>query len=80
MPAQVHIYISQVVNSYIGVQGGYDMPTFIVLVNAAWGTIINFKGESAAGRHPQPYQYQLPHSEAQESQCGHRITAGLYIT
>jgi len=28
MPAQVHIYISKVINSYIGVQGGYDMPTF----------------------------------------------------
>jgi len=46
MLAQVHIYISKVVNSYIGMQGGYDMPTFIVPVNAAWGTIINFKGKS----------------------------------
>jgi len=35
MPAQVHTYISKVVNSYIGMQGGYDMPTFIVLVDAA---------------------------------------------
>jgi len=46
MPAQVHIYTSEVVNSYIVMQGGYDMPTFIVLVNAAWGTIVNFKGKS----------------------------------
>jgi len=45
MPVQVHIDISKVVNSYIGVQGGYDMPTFIVPVNAAWGTIVNFKGK-----------------------------------
>jgi len=35
MPVQIHIYISKVVNSYIGVQGGYDMPTFIVLVDGA---------------------------------------------
>jgi len=34
MPAQVHIYISKVVNSYIGMQGSYDMPTFIVPVDA----------------------------------------------
>jgi len=27
-------------------QGGYDMPTFIVLVYAAQGTIANFKGKS----------------------------------
>jgi len=33
-------------NSYIGMQGGYDMPTFIVLVDAAQGTIVNFKGKS----------------------------------
>jgi len=46
MLAQVHISISKVVNSYIGVQGSYDMPTFIVLVNAAWGTIVNFKCKS----------------------------------
>jgi hypothetical protein len=46
MPVQVHIYISKVVNSYIGVQGGYDMPTFIVPVDAAWGTIVKFKGKS----------------------------------
>jgi hypothetical protein len=46
MPAQVHIYISEVVNSYLGVQGGYDMPTYIVPVNTARGTIVNFKGES----------------------------------
>jgi len=42
MPVQVHIYISEIVNSYIGVQGGYDMPTFIVPVNATWGTVVNF--------------------------------------
>ena len=30
MPAQVHVYISEVVNSYIGVLGGYDQPTFVV--------------------------------------------------
>jgi len=30
MPAQIHIYISEVVNNYIGMQGVYDMPTFIV--------------------------------------------------
>ena len=46
MPAQVHIYISEVVNNYIGVQGGYDMPTYIVPVDAARGTIVKFKGES----------------------------------
>jgi len=48
MHAQVHIYIyiSDIVNSYIGMQGGYDMPTFIVPVNAAQGHIVNFKGES----------------------------------
>jgi len=46
MPVQVHIYISEVVNSYLGVQGGYDMPTYIVPVDAARGTIVNFKGKS----------------------------------
>jgi len=46
MPMQVHIYISEVVNNYIGVQGRYDMPTFIVLVNATWGTIVNFRSGS----------------------------------
>jgi len=46
MPAQAHIYISKVVNSYIGVQGGYDMPTFIVPVDGAWGTIVNFRSEN----------------------------------
>jgi hypothetical protein len=46
MPAQVHIYISQVVNSYIGVQGGYDRPTFIVPVDGARGTIVNFRSEN----------------------------------
>jgi len=46
MPAQVHIYISEVINKYIGTQGGYNMPTFIVPVNAAQGTIVKFKGES----------------------------------
>jgi len=35
MPAQVHIYISKVINSYIRMQGGYGMPTFIVPVDAA---------------------------------------------
>jgi len=39
MPAQVHIYISKVVNSYIGIQGGYDMPTFIVPVDGAWALL-----------------------------------------
>jgi len=28
------------------VQGGYDMPTFIVLVNGAWGTIFNFRSKN----------------------------------
>jgi len=46
MPAQVHIYISKVVNSYIGVQGSYDMPTFIVPVDGAQGTIINFRSKN----------------------------------
>jgi len=46
MPAQVHIYISEVINSYIGVQGGYDMPTFIVPVNAAQGTVVNFRSKN----------------------------------
>jgi len=46
MPAQVHIYISEVVNNYIGMQGGYDMPTFIVPVNGAWGTIVNFRSKN----------------------------------
>jgi len=46
MPAQVHIYISEVVNNYIGVQGGYDMPSFIVPVDSAWGTIVNFRSEN----------------------------------
>jgi len=35
MPTLMHIYISKVVNSYIGVQGGYDMPKFIVPVDGA---------------------------------------------
>jgi len=38
-----YIYISEEVNSYLGMQGGYDMPTFIITVDAARGTIINFK-------------------------------------
>jgi len=46
MPTQVHIYISKVVNSYIGVQGGYDMPTFIVPVDGARGTIVNFRSKN----------------------------------
>jgi len=46
MPAQVHIYISEVVNSYIGIQGGYDMPTFIVPVDGARGTIVNFRSKN----------------------------------
>jgi len=46
MPAQVHIYISKVVNNYIGVQGGYDMPTFIVPVDGASGTIVNFRSKN----------------------------------
>jgi len=45
MPMQV-IYISKVINSYIGVQGGYDMPTFIVPANAAWGIIVNFRSKN----------------------------------
>jgi len=46
MPAQVHIYISEVVSSYIGIQGSYDMPTFIVPVNGARGTIVNFRSKN----------------------------------
>jgi len=46
MPSQTHTYISKVVNSYIGVQGGYDMPTFIVPVNAARGSIVNFRSKN----------------------------------
>jgi hypothetical protein len=46
MPVQVHIYISEATNSYIGVQGGYDMPTFIVPVNAAQGTVVNFRSKN----------------------------------
>jgi len=46
MPAQVHIYIPKVINSYIGVQGGYDMPTFIVPANAAQGTVVNFRSKN----------------------------------
>jgi len=46
MPAQVHIYISEVVNSYIGVKGGYDMPTFIIPINGARGTIVNFRSKN----------------------------------
>jgi len=46
MPMQIHIYISKVVNSYIGVQGGYDMPMYIVPVNAARGTIVNFRSKN----------------------------------
>jgi len=46
MPAQIHIYISKVVNSYIGMQGGYDMPTFIVPVHATQGTIVNFRSKN----------------------------------
>jgi len=46
MPAQVHIYISEVINNYIGVQGGYDMPTFIVPVDGAWGTTVNFRSKN----------------------------------
>jgi len=46
MPVQVHIYISKVVNSYIGVQGSYDMPTFIVPIDGAWGTIVNFRSKN----------------------------------
>jgi len=45
MPVQVHIYISKVVNNYIGVQGGYDMPTFLVPVDAAC-TIVNIRSGS----------------------------------
>jgi len=43
---QVHIYISEVVNSYISVQGGYDRPTFIVPINGARGTIVNFRSKN----------------------------------
>jgi len=46
MPAQVHIYISEVVNSYIGIQGGYDIPTFIVPVDVARGTTVNFRSKN----------------------------------
>jgi len=46
IPAQIHIYISEVFNSYIGVQGGYDMPTYIVPVDATQGTIVNFRSEN----------------------------------
>jgi len=46
MPAWVYIYISKVVNNYIGMQGGYDMPTFIVPVDSTWGTIVNFRSEN----------------------------------
>jgi len=46
MPAQVHTYISEVVNNYIGVQGSYDMPTFIVPVDGAQGTIVNFRSKN----------------------------------
>jgi len=46
MPTQLHIYISKVVNNYIGVQGGYNMPTFIVPVDASWGTIVNFRSKN----------------------------------
>jgi len=46
MPTQVHIYISEVVNNYIGVQGGYDRPTFIVPVDGARGTIVNFRSKN----------------------------------
>jgi len=46
MPTQVHIYISEVVNSYIGIQGGYDMPTFIVPIEGARGTIVNFRSKN----------------------------------
>jgi len=33
-----------VVNSYLEVQGGYNMPTFIVPVDAPQGTIFKFTG------------------------------------
>jgi len=46
MPMQVHIYISKVVNNYIGMQGGYDMPTFRVPVNSTQGTIFNFRSKN----------------------------------
>jgi len=46
MATQIHIYIFKVVNSYIGVQGGYDRPTFIVPVDSARGTIVNFRSEN----------------------------------
>jgi len=46
MPMQIHIYISEVVNNYIGMQGGYDMPTFIVPIDGAWGTIINLRSKN----------------------------------
>jgi len=46
MPVQVHIYISKVINNYIGMQGGYDMPSFIVPVDATWGTIVNFRSKN----------------------------------
>jgi len=45
-PMQVHIYISEGVNNYIGVQGGYDMPTFIVPVDAPWITLVNFRSKN----------------------------------
>jgi len=51
MPAQVHIYISKVVNNYIGIQGGYDMPTFIVPVDATWGTIVKFRSKNNYSQH-----------------------------
>jgi len=46
IPVQVHISISKVVNNYIRVQGGYDMPTFIVPVDTTQGTIVNFRSEN----------------------------------
>jgi len=51
MPTQVHIYISKVVNNYIGIQGGYDMPTYIVPINGGWGTIVNFRSKNNYMQH-----------------------------
>jgi len=59
------------------VQGGYDMPTFIVLVDAAWGAIVNFKGKSDYKQFvniPNPIDINCI-SKTQKSKHGHRIAA-----
>jgi len=46
VPYAFNLGMHKVVSNYIGVQGGYDMRTFIVSVNSAWGTIVNCRSKN----------------------------------